>query len=328
MRQHAMGIANVTCHFGAKVLLDYAREIVLPSFFDDTLIRKTKGSYFFFYDIKPVVLEDGPVPVLGIIGQLVRNTVLVREQKIDGKRLVHDKRTLESAPSTFFCFVLNTHKLLYVSMTSHAPDLNSFKSTLREFMQIKYEKYIKKLSETEGKEEGELRKIHIAPKLSILPLSSRETISVFVNRYQILKMIKLSLSRTNDEIATEEIYRGLREIKNKLKSRETTLTHKRNDGLDKDEAVEQIGEAIAAGNATINLSGVDTEGNILKGNNDNFRLEIPLVSVPESGDKDFGKMCYGLFQENVKSGIVKADIPGNPEKTKEIINDLSNGWEE
>ena len=61
MRQHVASFANFVCRFGdEKVLLDYAKDIVLPAFFDDTFVRSYGRTHFFFYEtelVKLVTLE-------------------------------------------------------------------------------------------------------------------------------------------------------------------------------------------------------------------------------------------------------------------------------
>ena len=51
MRQHNAAFANFICRFGSeKVLLDYAEQIVLPAFTDDTMIRSFgKGRTYYFF---------------------------------------------------------------------------------------------------------------------------------------------------------------------------------------------------------------------------------------------------------------------------------------
>src|ERR1700723_2454744 len=138
MRQHAATFANFICRFGdQKVLLDYAKEIVLPAFFDDTYIRSYgKKAQFFFHEVEQVVLNgDKENPILGISGRFIKNTYLTREQIFDPEKgIVLDPANIQSSPSAFFLLILNNHRLIYFPETAHAPDLKTFRATLYDFI--------------------------------------------------------------------------------------------------------------------------------------------------------------------------------------------------
>ena len=52
-----MEMANLVCRFGGeKVLLDLEEEVVLPSFFDSSMIRTYDKTSYFFYDVSGVHL--------------------------------------------------------------------------------------------------------------------------------------------------------------------------------------------------------------------------------------------------------------------------------
>ena len=72
MRQRIASFSNFVCRFGEqKVLLDYATEIVIPAFCDDTLIRSYGSTEFFFFETELMKLNDDEEnPALGIVGRL------------------------------------------------------------------------------------------------------------------------------------------------------------------------------------------------------------------------------------------------------------------
>src|ERR1039457_3328551 len=80
----AVSFANLICRFDDKfVLLDLAREIILPAFTDLSLKRGYGGTTYFFFETKISEIPglDGMnVPFIIVHGKLVKDTVLTREQ--------------------------------------------------------------------------------------------------------------------------------------------------------------------------------------------------------------------------------------------------------
>ena len=122
----SVSFANVICRFGDKFhLLDLASEVVLPALIDSTLKREYSDTTYFF--LKTVLAQiDGATPqetpLLVVYGRLVKDTVLVSEQIYTPEHgLVTAVESIPSAPSSFFVFVLNDHKLIYLPEVAHAP---------------------------------------------------------------------------------------------------------------------------------------------------------------------------------------------------------------
>lgn len=102
--------------------------------------RISDKSEFFFIDTECVILdEEATPPVLGIKGRIIKNTLLTREQVFDGADLVEDHDELETAPSSFFLLILNTHRLILCKEVSGAPTIQNFQSTSQCFLNIEYE---------------------------------------------------------------------------------------------------------------------------------------------------------------------------------------------
>jgi hypothetical protein len=324
MSLDTMSVANVVCRFGEKVLLDYAREIVLPAFFDDKLIRYYKDSDYFFLDVELIELEGGATPTLGVAGRFVRDTTLKREQIFDGTNLVEDHTSIESSPSAFFCLILNNHKLIYAPETSHAPSVSSFGATFAHFLRLKHREYIDELIELLGDSERQLIKTHPKPKLMIRPLTNREEISKFVARFKRLQKLSIALHDTNDEVQFQEVFQQLREARTAVGAEKTEVVHRQKEGLDHANAVAQISGASETGNAEISLRGVDAEGNTLTGNNDSFKIAIPIPPLP-ADVQGAGKVVYGVFKGLVEGGKVAIDKIVDQNKVSNAIRKLIDG---
>lgn len=87
MRQHQALFANFICKFGDLNMADLLREVVLPAFTDDTMVREAYGSSFHLLDVElfETLAGAGEAPEPALAGQFVRDTVLTREQVFDAK---------------------------------------------------------------------------------------------------------------------------------------------------------------------------------------------------------------------------------------------------
>jgi hypothetical protein len=316
MRQHHALFANFILRFGERELIDYAKTILIPALTNSGQVRKhgQRTAYSIFKGRVVRLDENEAVPVMAIIGQFVKQTELVRYQifkRTEGP--VADEATLSSAPSAFFALLLNNHRLIYFPETPDAPDLTSFKATVKKFILNRYHDYI---DECHGaaQDAGEpitkvqLRKDHKAPTLEIIPLTGKDTIAAFINQFQVLKTIDFRIVKPNSEIDGHPIFRQLREASDRLGSTDTRLRTTNPDGLDKNESRKTIIDATDQGNQEVSLSGIDQQGNKLTGNNESFKISAPLGKVPVA-KLTLAKRLYGIFHDLVTKNVIKVESP-------------------
>lgn len=306
---------NFICKFGDDNLLDYAEDIVLPAFLDDALVREYGDhTAYFFYEVQLIKLTDEEDSPVGIVGQLIKDTMLEREQVFDPKEGIRrDPQSMPSSPSTFFLLILDNHKLVLVPETPSAPDLSAFAATARDFIKKKRKIYISQIRE-QYKEIGiaitlkQLEQNIPVPKVVAVPLASAESIQQFIRRYSVLKKVQVRLLKPNDEIDPVEIYKGFRGRSAQLKSEKTLVTYSNPDGLNKKAAADEIESVSAAGNSLVNLDGVDQEGYVLRGNNNEFRAKVPISELP-SDREAAGRRLYTDFSGLVASSRLRVDEP-------------------
>ena len=101
----------------------------------------------------------------------------------------------------------------------------------------------------------------------------------------------------------------------------TTVTTKNPKGLDKDAAREKLVGASDSDNREITLKGIDTSGNELKGDNDAFKVETPVNTVP-ADRKGLNRVIFQAFQNNVKGKSIQ--LPSILDSAKETIRKISN----
>jgi len=327
-----MEIANLICRFGDQVLLDHIEDIVLPAFFDVNLVRRYEMTSHFLHQVSLVKLQENNNEVfVGLAGRFIKDTTLRREQIFEqGKGLVKDPGLMRSSPSAIFLLILNNHRLVYVRETRDAPTKESFKATLLAFLRKKHKDYIKKEYE---KNKVERRKFPNLPKvtkrdlyeflpnptLDLIPLTSEDSIENFINKYNVLKTIEIFLSDRNDENDNDRFFEELQRRKDAIGSARSVVKHINNGGLNKEAAVKEVTEATLQGNQSVKLSGFDSEGDKLIGNNEHFQLRKPiddLSDAPEKAAYDLYRSFIGLAEE----GLIK--LPPTSEKAMRIINSL------
>lgn len=326
----SMEMGNLVCRFGReKVLLDLADEIVLPCFFDDTLVRIHDKTNYFFHEVKPVLLHNEKTEgVIGIVGRYIKDTTLEREQIFEkGKGLIRDTGSMRSSPSSLFLLILNNHRLVYVKETKDAPSKESFCSTLRNFLRSKHKQHIeaefdrfKAIRDSDPESEmvtkKDLYEATPRPTLELIPLTSEDSIEQFVRNYSVLKTIEISLSDRNDENDNDPFFEELQKRKDVIGSKNSTIKHNNSKGLNKEKAITEIAEATEQGNQAVKLVGIDNDGDILRGNNEKFQLRKPLEelnSKPVRAAHDLYSSFIGL----VEDGLIK--IPVTSQKAKTII---------
>ncbi len=333
MDQHLkMQFANFVCKFGEHMnLLDLAEEIVIPAFSDEELVRTFADTQYFIMDFQiwKETITDGET-LLCLGGRFVKDTVLQRDQVYDDKqgRIVKSPMTMPSAPTSLFVLILNNHKLIYLPEVSAAPPLQAFSATIRKFIGQKRKEFLESEYKA-ARERGEnrtkksLRENIPEAKLTVVPLSSKESIESFVKGFRRLERLELRLTDTNEELDATAMWKSLRASKANLGADTTKVVHSNTKGLKKDVAVDQIHAAASSGNQLVTARGVDEYGNPIKGNNDAFQLSV-VVSIDPTRVKDSLRVMLARFQSLVTDGalVVGSPVSSTKDKILSLIRQL------
>lgn len=333
-RTHTVHFANFICRFGdSKVLLDFAEEIVLPAFLAKRE-RRYGDSKFFFQDAELVNFGTSTSPELLVVGRLIHDTVLSREQVIQDGKLIRDSAKMSSAPSALFALVLDTHKLLYFPETSHAPSLNTFRSTIARFIRDSHLDVLNK-QQRERSVQGtplprnQLLKEFPSPTVELLPLSSETSLKEFLNQFKVLRQLRIDLVEPNDEIDGSNLIAKIREAKGALGAKDGSLVYRagaKDKGLSHENTLTALTPIVEEGNSKVTLSGEDANGDKLVGNNDSFKMGMPIKDV-SSNPRNAGRQLYEAFRDKVAAGLVKLQAvgPNTQVKIKQLANRATTG---
>ncbi|MBO8086986.1 MAG: hypothetical protein J7D61_13185 [Marichromatium sp.] len=75
------------------------------------------------------------------------------------------------------------------------------------------------------------------------------------------------------------------------------------EGLDSEKVYEQASAASNLGNSEVKLKGYDSEGDTIRGSNDDFSLTVELNELPRNAERA-AKIKYSQFQHLVKSQVI------------------------
>ena len=306
MRKHELQIANFILTFGSKgELLDFAEEIVIPCFFDDSLVRTHGSSSYYIYEPTWIDLGSEDERELAISGRFVKDIVLTREQVFNQGKLVEDYDELQSSPSAFFVLLFRDHRLLYFSETAHAPDISAFASTMQIYLRRKWRAHLKLVHDSSSDKVtyANLRKEIPMPTLNILPLAKTGSVRSLLEGFDKVTRLKFRLIRPNHEIDASKVLQSVRDRLQPLEPARLDIELAQSEGLDPDETADAVEEAAKSMNTDIILSGVDSEGNKLKIENEDLALRIPIAHPPKT-KKSLRKRLYAAFQEQLAEGSI------------------------
>ncbi len=301
-------VANFVCRFGEKLVLnDLLSEIVIPSFFSDA-VRGSRGTEYFFIDQELRYLEVDDVESIALCCRFVKNTTLKRHQIYSPKNgIVSDEKSLKSAPTSLVVLLLYTHRLLFIKEVPNAPTMKQFGTTFKHRMRDAVLEYHSSIYDQQVQAGEKITKKSIAeqfpvPDVSVTPITSKEALETFIERFEILTTLKIELAPTNNELDNEEFFENTREAKAQVGSRKTTLIHQNSKGLDKSGCLEHV-EAAKQGSLNVEMRGKDKNGDDLKGDNEDFSVKASLGTPKVTFDEGVEK-AYSRYSDMKAADIV------------------------
>lgn len=312
---------NYTLKFGdEKVLLDLIGEVVVPSFGERRYIRriKDKGEYFFLdvglAQLRSPLNEDA----FAVVGRIVKNAKVSREQYFEAGGIVADKKELETAPTSLFVLLLDTHRLIFCREMSGAPTIQNFESTSQNFLLQRHKEFIEERLAQRAEALGEevprgtkaaLLREFPRPDLRITPLSDKQSLEEFINRFRSIDELTIKLLPTNkEEIDNDDFWADFGRRKDSMRSTSATVRFSNgNDGLEPKEVVAQTAAATGMGNSSVKIKGHDDQGDSLKGNHEDFSLTVEIEDLPKDA-KQAAQVLYANFANLAHQGVIALPV--------------------
>ena len=313
-------IANFVCKFNENNLMDLFDEIVYPAFTSQKNWKVKQGN-FFFKDVQLINLDEKSEKTLALVGRFVRDTVLKSPQRYNYESgdLIQGEQEMQTSPSAIFVLILNNHRLIYLKETAYAPTIEMFRKTALTFLRRETRSHMEALPKEHRQE---FIQQYGLPDLRITPLTSKQSLASFVRSYNLLETVKITLkSRNNDEINNADFIDSLQEISESVNSKATVLTYQNTDGLDKEEMIEQIEKTTKHTNQHVQLIGRSLTGEVVKGDNDNFKIVQSISGVDLGQLKNTAKSLFKRLKKLKENKSIS--LPETESNVKEKLENLN-----
>lgn len=314
--------ANFTLTFGPKkVLADFLDEIVVPAFTDTTFRRNYGKTTYLFKDVSVINLGTKKAPEPAIAGRFIKDTVIRREQILDHAtgQLVKDEKSLRTSPSVTFTLILSNHKLLYLRETSNAPGIDSFRSTVANFLPRKYFVLInteyerRRASLADEKKSTVTKKALVKellpPLVEIIPIASEASVVDFISRFKTLSTVKVDLGPVNAEIHNDPFFTVIRNERDAVGAQRAVLIETNSEGLNKTAVAKQLKAISQEATASVYLGGKTPDDKKFEVDNHEMRLQLPMPNLPP----DVEGKAVRSFIEYEKAVADKTIIVGKPD---------------
>lgn len=327
----SMTAGNFVCRFGeAEVLIDFLFEIVLPSFFDDSLIRE-RGTDTEYLIYEPKIIDFGTTkkPWPCIYGTFLKDSILRSDFAYakSSKQILPRRRKIESAEFSRFLLSIPDHKIIYLPVTKQAPSLSEFGTTINYFAKESRKKFINRQKENLSNQgvnitKRELRDRVPKPKIHVLYLISQESIEEYVSQFKVLRTFQIRLLKTNAEGEYSSLLNKIRQQGKPVEPDHIDLVFSNKEGLNKEGVPEPIKSAAKGGNSLVKLDGINQNGGRLIIDNRNLRVRMPTETAEDAPDQVIANEMYEAYSDLRKSNVIGTP-PKLSDQEQEKIRRLS-----
>lgn len=299
--------ANLVVKFGRENLLDY-KELLTSALMVDTKYRKYGRSIYRFMDVK-LQLADPKDPLSVVIfGRFVKDTEYIREQVLADGKLVADEKTLPVALSSFFCIFLAEHRMAYVPEVRNAPPLDAFGSTLEQYLRKEFTALIDRIYRENKAENPKFTRVNaiagrVSPTVHIVPLPARQSVREFISRFEKINSMTVTLIRRNNEISKGLFQEIVKEIEPTGAVTAKLVATGGTEGLDINGTADFVEETTESGYEDVTLKGIDKDGGVLKGGNEEFKLTADVHDALP--DEALAVNLYQRFKSMANAGQIK-----------------------
>ncbi|MDR1488453.1 MAG: hypothetical protein LBI26_01800 [Holosporales bacterium] len=309
-----MTIGNLNAIFiGEKTkldLLDRWEEYVHSVFRDGY----SYGKYpeFVFKNIAIAkILKSEPA----IIGRFVKNTVLRVEQVLKGGKLIPKNESHESAPSSFFIYLLKTHILIFLPENPGAPNARSFKTFIGKIINKERLQYIRKACKGKEKEE-KLNIVEANPPIivSYIPVPMIASLEKQFKNIKQIKKIWVRHYYQNANLNVESWITGDNSILQALKA--PKIDHSITQVEDVKATREFVVDLAKANNASFRVEGIGDTGSIIISNDGTQYINYNIPDYESDEDiLSVAEKLYRVYDDDVQKGSIPR-IPAKNDDAK------------
>ena len=161
------------------------------------------------------------------------------------------------------------------------------------------------------------------PSLRLTPLLHEEGLTSFVDRFNIVNKLTIKLLKTNsEEIDMDDFWQDFSDKRSAIgsetaKAEFSSPSH----GMDKETVKREACMAGIHANSEIRISGFDSEGDSLRGDNNDFSLKSEIRDLPR-GIEAAAIQMFNRFDHLIRSGHISLPLvaPSVAAKLKALIS--------
>ncbi len=290
---------------GKLNLADILESVVLPAIYSGRR-RKYGSARYFFLEPALVKLPDDEH---GIAFEVVKDTVLRREQLYKDGALVADEEQMESAPSGIVLLIFENHRVVYVPKTRYAPSLRELENTFDVlFKQTRLTLIQQELAKSEAKYGARKKLEKFLPPITtkLIALTSEESVAEAMKRLSLIRSVRIDLVKTNAELDPGGTYRDLQKAAISAHAKRARVEYANaKDGLKAAKARAEVVKATKQGVAVVAVKGEDEDGDEVTKTNDDMRVR-PEATFDVTSPAATAKAMAKTLKEMVSKGIVAA----------------------
>ncbi len=323
-RKHELEFANFVCKFGMRDMDAGLATMLLPALLEYETIESRGGEYHFFGARLLDDAHDGVTDHLVAL-QFARPKTLRGDIVLRSRRIEHSATNVEIAGSGIVVLMLESHRMIYLPETLHAPSLSQFRTAVLMAVRHVRESLIDaQVKEYEDEDQPEARRV-IAPKyppaaLEIVPLAGEEEVSTAIKRFEKLKKVSIRLMPKNAEIDNDHLFAAIEDQRIEVGSDDTELIHRNRKGLDPKVARRAVVSAGKQGTAHIKLSGTDKQGKPIRVVDDEITFRVPVTFPIDSVTKAARLMVKEFRTQLANANIGAPNLdPGFAQRVRAAI---------
>ena len=316
-----ISFANFNLRFGTKLaMLDLWGEVVFPAFTNSSP-RPTASGTFYITDTDVVPVDDDLV----LVGRLVKDTTLSREQVFINGELIPSRAAIDAAFTSRFALRLSTHSLIWAPETRFAPSISAFQATVMKSIQKHWKLHMEQTMKSENPSmkrseriplRAEMLKRFPPPVLDIVPYPNKQSAADFLAKVELLTEVRYRVVDPNPHYDGEGMAKSLLEMKQSLVAGSASVRFGDPKGLNHDSAAEQIAQLSSTGIITAQVKGKGPHGEDVSGDLEEMQVKVHTDPLPSENaaaaiamnqalknQEEYGAFKVGVITDNVR-GII------------------------
>ena len=325
--------ANFHLRFGDDLrLLDLFSEVVLPALTTPDFTREYRDTEYWFQELRLIRAESDPIDTPALVGRIRKRHVM----DVHKEDITVEPEQVESTESSLFLLLLDSHRIIYLHETQHAPGLRALRSTIQRAI-AQYRNVLVAAIREEVRAEGisqtllqlgldydevpqslrAISQIFPSPELEIVPLSSDDSLEDFLKKFKVLQAVRFQFVKTNDEIDNTKLFEEVRHQGEDIGSDATELVHTSEKGLQKEKVREKFSEVLNRGTVAARFRGKDEHNHPVAGTPDQYAIRVPAKELAEKrGLLERAKHVFDTFIEQIKQGSIHLPDVNEDRRTK------------